>query len=67
MDEIVMDAVAQHARKVEWQKDQEKVPQAAGISDSLYRSQKDTESFIPRSPGDTQKQAPSDPPQSVIW
>lgn len=45
MEEIVADSVKQHARKVQWQRDQEK----AGVIDSAYRSDKHSASVIPKS------------------
>ena len=49
MDEIVADSVKQHARKVQWQRDQEKATQEAGVIDSAYRSDKHSASVIPKS------------------
>lgn len=49
MDEIVADSVKQHARKVQWQRDQEKAAQEAGVIDSAYRSDKHSASVIPKS------------------
>lgn len=44
MDEIVQDAISQHARKVEWQQEQELTAQET----SVYRSGKDSASAIPK-------------------
>ena len=57
IEEIVADSVKQHARKVQWQQDQEKVAQEAGVMDSTYRSDKDSASVIPKS-----QQAPASKP-----
>ncbi|XP_076472724.1 ATPase family AAA domain-containing protein 3-like [Babylonia areolata] len=52
VDEIVSDAIQQHARKVQWQEDEAKeagaAAAAAAAKSALYRSEKDSASAIPK-------------------